>query len=392
MSRTFITRRTALALSAAAVLPRPALASGTVKIGLIAPMTGPFTSTGRMMAAGAKLFMAEKGASVAGKTVDLVIKDDTGNADVAKRIAQEMVVNEGVHILAGFGLTPIALAVAPIATQAKVAQVVMLAATPIVSERSPFIVRASFTTAQTTAPIADWSLQNNVKRVVTLVSDYAPGVDIETNYVTRFKAGGGQVLESIRVPLANRDFAPYLQRVADAKPDALFVFVPAGIGATLIKQYVERGLNRSGIRLLGEGSVTEDDIIGQMDDAALGMITSHHYSAAHDSPENKAFVAAFRKANNNARPNLTAVAAYDSMHLIYEALKKTGGDAAGEKVVAAMKGMAWVSPRGPISIDPETRDPIQNIYLRRVERVGGELYNIEFATIPNFKDPSRAKK
>ena len=387
-----ITRRSALAtVAAAAAFPRPALASGVVKVGLIAPMTGPFTSTGRVMAAGAKLYLDEKGDTVAGRKVELVVKDDTGNADTAKRIAQEMVVNGEAQILAGFGLTPIALAVAPIATQTKTAQVIMLAATPVITERSPFIVRASFTTAQTTVPIADWSLQNGVKRVVTLVSDYAPGHDIEVNYVNRFKAGGGQILESIRVPLANRDFAPFLQRVADAKPDALFVFVPAGVGAQLIKQYVERGLDKSGIRLLGEGSVTEDDIIGQMGDAALGMITSHHYSAAHDSPENKAFVAAYRKANDNARPNLTSVAAYDSMHLIFEALKKTGGDPAGEKLVEAMKGVAWISPRGPVSIDPETREPIQNIYLRKVERVGGELYNVEFHTIPNYKDPSKAK-
>ena len=389
-----ITRRHALIGTAAASLPIPAFAQAgePVRIGLIAPLTGPFTSTGRMMDLGSRLYMQLNGDTAGGRKVQLILKDDTGVADVTKRIAQDMVVNEKVDILTGFGLTPLALAVAPIATQAKVAQVIMLAATPVVTTTSPYIVRPSFTTGQTTQPMADWAFKSGIKSVVTLVSEYAPGIDTEVTFVNRFKEAGGTVVESIRVPLANRDFAPYLQRVADAKADAFFVFVPAGIGATLIKQYVERGLNKTGMKLIGEGSVTEDDILTQMDDNAVGMITSHHYSASHDSPENKAFVAAFKKAYDGKRPNLTAVAAYDAMHLIYEALKKTGGKADGDSVVAAMKGMAWVSPRGPISIDPETREVIQNIYIRRVEKVGGELYNTEFETIPNVKDPSKVKK
>ena len=389
-----ITRRHILTTTAAATLAWPAAAQTAtpLKIALIAPLTGPFTSTGRMMETGAKLYMQQKGDTVAGRRIELIIRDDAGNADATKRIAQEMVVNEKVEVLTGFGLTPLALATAPIATEAKIAQVIMLAATPIITERSPYIVRPSFTTAQTTVPMAEWALKNGIKSAVTLVSDYAPGHDIETNFVTRFKAGGGTIVESVRVPLANRDFAPFLQRAADAKPDALFVFVPAGVGAALIKQYTERGMNKSGIKLIGEGSVTEDDIIGQMDDSVLGMITSHHYSASHDSPENKAFVEAFKKANNGLRPNLTSVAAYDSMHVIYEALKKTGGKSDGDTLVGAMKGLAWISPRGPVSIDPETCEVIQNIYIRRVERVGGELYNTEFETIPNVKDPSKVKK
>ena len=389
-----ITRRHALVSAAAASLPLPALAQSgePVRIGLIAPMTGPFTSTGRMMDTGARLYMQLNGDTVAGRKVQLILKDDTGVADVTKRIAQEMVVNEKVDILTGFGLTPLALATAPIATQAKVAQVIMLAATPVVTTASPYIVRPSFTTGQTTEPMADWALKNGIKSAITLVSDYAPGVDTEVTFVNKFKAGGGAIVESIRVPLANRDFAPYLQKVADAKADALFVFVPAGIGATLLKQYVERGLNKTGMKLLGEGSVTEDDILTQMDDNVIGMITSHHYSAAHDSPENKAFVAAYKKAYDGKRPNLTACAAYDAMHLIYEALKKTGGKADGDSVVAAMKGMSWTSPRGPVSIDPETREVIQNIYIRRVEKKDGELWNTEFETVANVKDPSKVKK
>ena len=360
-------------------------AQETVKVAFIAPMTGPFTTTGKMMEAGVRLYMQQKGDTVAGKKIELIVRDDAGVADTTKRIAQEMIVNDKVHVLMGFGLTPLALATAPISAQAKVPQIVMMAATPIVTERSPFIVRPAFTTTQTTLPVADWALKNGIKKVVTLVSDFAPGVDTETTFVERFKAGGGGVAESIRVPLANRDFAPFLQRAADAKPDALFIFVPAGIGATQVKQFVERGLDKSGIKLIGEGSVTEDETLTQMGDAALGMITAHHYSANHDSPENKTFVEAFKKANNGQRPNVVAVHGYDGMHLVYEALKKTNGGTDGEALLAAMKGLAWISPRGPVSIDPATREIVQNIYVRKVEKVGGELYNVEFETIAPMK-------
>ena len=193
------------------------------------------------------------------------------------------------------------------------------------------------------------------------------------------------------MPLASPDFAPALQRVADAKPDALLGFVPAGVGPIFVRQFLERGLNKSGIKFIAEGSLTEDDIVNQIGDAALGLITAHHYSAAHNSPENKAFVADFKKANNGMRPNLMAVQAYDGMHLIYEALKKTNGATNGDALVAAMKGMSWISPRGPMTIDPDTREVVQNIYIRKVERVDGELYNVEFETIANFKDPSKVK-
>lgn len=360
-------------------------AQAPVRVGLIVPLTGPFTSTGRLMEQGARLYMAQAGDSVAGRKIELIVKDDTGVADVSKRLAQDLVIGDKVDVLAGFGLTPLALATAPVATQAKVPMIVMMAATPIVTERSPFIVRPAFTTRQTVAPLADWTLRANIRKVVTLVSDYAPGVDTELTFVERFKAGGGEVPATIRVPLADRDFSPHLQRVADLKPDAVFVFVPTGVGSALAKQYAERGLAKAGIRLIGEGSVTEDDSLAQMDDSVLGMVTSHHYSAAHDSPENKAFVAAFRAAYGT-RPNLVAVHGYDGMRLVYEALKATQGQSGGEGLVAAMKGMSWTSPRGPVSIDPQTREMVQNVYIRRVERRDGELWNVEFETIPNVRD------
>jgi branched-chain amino acid transport system substrate-binding protein len=373
-----------LALSGAA------MAQDTLKIGLILPMTGPFASTGRQIEAAAKLYMQQKGDTVAGKKIQLILKDDTGTADVTKRLAQELIVNDKIAVMAGFGLTPLALAPAPLATQAKVPEVVMAAATSTITEASPFIVRTSFTLPQATVPMADWAAQNGIKKVATLVSDYGPGIDAEKAFTAAFTAKGGQV-ENLRVPLANPDFSPFLQKVADAKPDALFVFVPSGIGSQFMKQFVERGLDKSGIKLIGPGDVTDDDLLNNMGDVALGAITTQHYSAAHDSPENKAFVEAFKKANNGMRPNFMAVGGYDGMHLIYEGLKKTNGEG-GQALVDAMKGMSWTSPRGPVSIDPQTRDIVQNIYVRKVERKDGELYNVEFATIPNVKDPVKAAK
>ncbi|HEY5861574.1 MAG TPA: ABC transporter substrate-binding protein [Casimicrobiaceae bacterium] len=383
-------RRTLLRTAAlVALAPGLALAqSDVVKIGLILPLTGPFASTGRQIEAAARLYMAQNGATVAGKKIELIVKDDTGTPDIAKRIAQELV-NDKVAVLAGFGLTPIAMAVAPIATQAKVPEVVMAAGSSMITEASPYIARTSFTVAQSAAPMAEWATKNGIKKVVTIVSDYAPGLDAEKAFTEPFVKAGGKV-ENVRVPLRNPDFAPFLQRAADEKPDALFVFVPSGAGSQLMKQYSERGLDKSGIKLIGPGDMTDDDILNDMGDVALGTITTQFYSAAHPSPENKAYVEAFKKANKGMRPNFMSVGGYDGMHLIYEALKKTNGNTDGDALIAAMKGMSWTSPRGPISIDPATRDIVQNIYVRKVERVGGELYNVEFATIPNVKDPVKA--
>ncbi|MCA0304158.1 MAG: ABC transporter substrate-binding protein [Proteobacteria bacterium] len=385
--------RRELLLAVAVGLAAPAAhAQETVKIGLILPMTGQQASTGKQVDAAVKLFLAQKGNMVAGKKIEVILKDDTGVPDVAKRLAQELVVNDKVAILAGFGLTPIALAVAPIATQAKVPEVVMAAGTSSITEASPFVVRTAFTLAQSSVPMAEWSIKNGIKKVVTLVSDFGPGIDAEKSFTEKFKADGGTVIESLRVPLRSPDFSPVLQKAADAKPDALFVFVPSGAGAQFVKQFVERGLDKTGIKLIATGDVTDDDQLNGMGDVVIGVINAHNYSANHDSAMNKAYVEAFRKANNGLRPNFMSVGGWDGMNLIYEALKKTNGATDGEKLVAAMKGMAWESPRGPISIDPETRDIVQNIYIRKVEKVGGELYNVEFATIPNVKDPVKAAK
>jgi len=376
----------------AAAFALSAAAQAQVKIGLIVPMTGQQASTGKQISAAAKLYMQQHGDTVAGKKIELIVKDDGAVPDNTKRIAQELIVNDKVAFIAGFGVTPAALAAAPLATQAKVPEIVMAAGTSIITERSPYIARTSFTLAQSSVIIADWAAKNGIQKVVTLVSDYAPGADAQNSFKEQFAKAGGTVLEELKVPLANPDFAPFLQRARDAKPDAIFVFVPSGQGGTFAKQYAERGLDKAGIKLIGPGDVTDDDLLNGMGDAVLGAVTAHLYSAAHPSSANKAFVAAFKAANNGMRPNFMAVGGYDGMHLIYEALKKTGGSTDGDALIGAMKGMAWESPRGPISIDPETRDIVQNIYIRKVENVGGELYNVEFATFNAVKDPVKAAK
>lgn len=360
------------------------------KIGLILPMSGPFASTGKQLESAARLYVEQHGSVVSGQKITLIVKDDTGSPEVTKRIAQELVVNDKVKVLAGFGLTPLAMATAPIATQSKTPMVVMAAATSVVTEASPFIVRTSFTVPQVVTVLADWASKNGIKRVVSLVTDYAPGIDSEKYFNQRFMANGGQVIEVLRVPLRSPDFAPFLQRVKDAKPDALFTFVPAGVGSVLLKQFAERGLDKSGIRLIAEGSVTDDDILNNMGDVALGVVTAHHYSAAHKSVVNKKFVEAFEKANNGLRPNFMAVGAYDGMRVIYEAIKATKG-LGGESLLNAMKGQIFESPRGPMYVDVQTRDVVHNMYIRKVERINGQLWNQEAEVITDVKDSGKSK-
>jgi len=390
MFRSTIT--TGVAAAAFGLVAVSAQAQGTVKIGALLPMTGPQQSTGVQITAAMRLYMAQHGDTVAGKKIQVIVKDDGAIADNSKRLAQELIVNDKVNFVVGFGVTPTAFAVAPLATEAKIPQIVMAAGTSSITERSPYVVRTSFTLAQSCVIMADWALKNGIKKVVSMVSDFAPGIDSENFFKESFLKGGGQIPEFIRTPLANPDFAPFLQRARDAKPDAVFIFVPAGQGAIFVRQFLERGLDKAGIRIIGPGDVTDDDVLNGMGDQVIGTVTAHTYSAYHPSAMNKDYVAAMRKANNNMRPNFMSVGGYDGMHLIYEALKKTNGATGGDGLVAAMKGMAWESPRGPISIDPETRDIIQNIYMRKVEKVEGELYNVEFETFPNVKDPGKIKK
>jgi branched-chain amino acid transport system substrate-binding protein len=369
-----------------------ASAAEPVKIALVLPLTGPFADAiGRQVLTGAQLYMKEHGDTIAGRKIELLIKDDTGAPEITKRIVQEAIVSDHADILAGFGLTPLALTAAPVATQAKVPMIVMAAATSSITEQSPFIVRTSFTLPQVTAPIADWAAANAIHTVATLVSDYGPGIDAENTFKERFTRAGGEIVGSIRAPLRNPEFAPYLQRVKDLSPDAVFLFVPNGQNGQLMRQLAEREFDKAGIKVIATGDVVDDGAINAIGDVALGMITSHHYSVAHDSPENKAFVAAF-KTMAGMRPNMMGVGGYDGMALIYAALQKTGGVADGPALVEAMKGMSWQSPRGPVQIDPQTRDIIQDVYLRKVEKRDGELYNVEFFKIGAVKDPGKAAK
>jgi branched-chain amino acid transport system substrate-binding protein len=370
-------------------LGRPAMAEDMIKVGVVLPLTGPFTSTGRQILSGAQLYLQRNGDEVAGKKIKLIVRDDANAADQTKRLTQELIVNEKVSVLAGYGLTPLAFTAAPIATTAQMPMVVMGAATSSVTEKSPFIVRTSFPQGASPYILAAWMARNGIKTAATLVSDFAPGYDSEAVFSSVFQAAGGKVLDKIRVPLQSPDFAPFLQKARDVGPEALFVFVPAGQAATMFRQFVERGLDKSGIRLFGAGDVTDDDVLNSIGDAAIGTVTAHQYSAHHKSPANTAFREEFQKLAGT-RPNFFAVGGYDGMHLIKAALEKTSGDATGVALVEAMKGMAWDSPRGPISIDPATRDIVQDIYIRKVEKIDGQLWNVEFETFQQVKDPVKA--
>ncbi len=376
----------------AAGLTTHALAADPVKIGLELPLSGPFAAYGKQIEHGVRLYLAQNGDTVAGRKIELIVKDDgPGTAgDVSKRVAQELVVKDKVDILAGFGLTPSALAVASVATEAKKPMVVMNAATSIITEKSPYIVRTSHTLPQATAPIAQWAAKNGVKKVYTLVADFGPGHDAEAQFKKTFTAAGGQVIGEVRVPVKNPDFAPYLQKIKDAKPDAVFLFIPPGAETiAFMKGFVDRGLAKDGIKIVATGDLTDEDILDAVGDSALGIISSWHYSEAHNSPENKAYVAAYQKAYPKDRPNFMSVAGYDGMALIAQVLKKTNGDTDPEKFVAAAKGLSWTSPRGKITIDPATRDIVQTMYIRKVEKVNGKLQSVEFDNVGEVKDPGK---
>jgi branched-chain amino acid transport system substrate-binding protein len=374
-----------LAAAVAALGGGTALAQDTIKIGIVIPMTGTSGAVGREIAGATKLYMTQHGDTVAGKKIELIIRDDASVPDNAKRIAQEMIVNDKVSFLAA-GLTPSAMAMAPVATEGKVPTVVMVSGTSVVTDRSPYYVRTSFTLGQQSGIIADWAIKNGSKKAVSILSDWAPGAEAGKVFEASFTKGGGQVLDTLKVPLANPDFSPFLQRAHDLQPDTLFVFVPAGQAGTFARQFAERGLDKSGIKLVGPGDITDDDDLPTTGDSLLGVVTAGIYSAAHPSQLNKDYAAAYQKATGH-RANFISVGGYDGMNLIYEALKKTGGNTDADAVIGAMKGMQWESPRGTISIDPRTRDIVQNVYIRKVQNVGGEPWAIEFETFPAVKDP-----
>lgn len=381
-------------LAALAMAAITAGAQEPLKIGLVAPFSGTAADYGKQMEAGMRAYLKIHGDTVAGRKIEILVRDTTGpNPEIAKRHAQELVSRDKVDFLAGFGFTPEALAAAPVATESKTPMIVMNAASSVVTTRSPYIARFSMTLPQVSAPMATWAAKNGIKRVYTLVADYAPGIDSETAFKTAFTAAGGEVIDSVRVPLRNPEFAPYVQRIKDAKPEAVFMFVPAGEqSVAFMKAFEERGLAKAGIKVIATGDLTDDNVLMAMGEPALGVITSHHYSAHHDSAENRAFVKAFKEvAKGLPRPNFMGVGGYDGMAAMAETVKKLNakGKVDGDKAMEVLKTLKLTSPRGPISIDPATRDIVQTVYIRRVEKVGGELYNVEFDKFPDVKDPGK---
>lgn len=383
----------ALALCAGLHMPLASAADAEpIRIGLVLDLSGPFTEYGLQMQAGIKAFMKQHGDKVAGRPIELFIRDTTGpHPDVGKRVAQELITRENVDIIAGFGFSNVALAVAPMATQSKTPMVIMNAGASPITNASPYIVRTSFTLGQASSVLGKWAASNDIKNVMMIIADYAPGIDAEENFVKSYKAAGGEILGGVRVPISNRDFAPYLQRVKDEKPDAVFVFLPSGEPIiSFMKGYQERGLEADGVKAIAAFGA-DDGELPALGKSALGLISSQIYTPSHDSDKNRQFVQDFKEFDKHGlTPNFISVGAYDGMAAIYAAVEKLNGDVSdGAKVVEAMKGWSHESPRGPISIDPETRDIIQNIYLRRVEEVDGKLINIEFDKVENVKDPGK---
>ena len=368
-----------------------AQAADTIKVGVLVPLTGTFADSARQITNGIKTYMKMHGDTVAGKKIELVVKDVTGPApDVAKRLAMDLVVKDKVDFIAGFSLTPNALAVAPVATQAKTPMIIMNAATSIITTKSPYVARLSCTLAQITEPLAQYAHKTGIRKAVTVVTDYGPGHDSERAFKRAFTALGGEVTGELRMPLKSPDFSPFVRRIKDGKPEAIYLFTPAGEAAIgFLKAFYENGLDKAGIKLLTTGDVLDDGVIQALGDKALGVITTTNYSVTHKSPENQAYLAAYRQIDPKTQPNGHAMGGYDGMAAIYAVVKQLNGNVDGDKAMQVLKGLKLTSPRGPIQIDPETRDIIQNVYVSEVKKVNGRLHSYEFQTYPAVKDTGK---
>jgi branched-chain amino acid transport system substrate-binding protein len=364
-------------------------AQGTVKIGVILPYSGQFADGATQLDNAIKLYVKQHGDTVAGKKLEFIRKDTGGIApDVAKRLAQELIVRDKVDILAGFLLTPNALAAGDISAEAKKFMVVMNAATSIITTKSPYMVRTSLTTPQLNGSLGTWAYKAGIRKVYTMVSDFGPGIDAEGAFIRAFKEAGGEIVGSVKMPVANPDFSAFVQRAKDLNPESIYIWVPGGAQPPALgKAMAERGIDPQKVKVLGQGEVTDDQALKSMGDAALGIITAFHYDPNHKSAMNEKFVKDYAAEYGGRNPDFFSAGGWDGMHAIYETLKKTNGDTDGEKLIGAVKGMAWESPRGPISIDPETRDIIQTVYIRRVEKVDGKIVNVEFDKVEKVKDP-----
>lgn len=382
----------ALLACASAFASTAVQAQEPLRIGMIASYSGPYADYGRQFDAGVNLWLKQHDGKIAGRPVQIIKKDVPGaGPDAAKRYAQELVVRDKVDLLTGLDFSPNAYAVAPVATQAKLPTLVMNASSSAITNSSPYIARLSFTVQQVSAPMATWMLKNGVKEALVVVADYASGTDAYTAFKEAFEAGGGKVVGEIRTPMANPDFSAYVQRIKDMKPESVFFFFPSGVmPPAFLKSWKERGLDEDGIKLFATGEATDDSYLEATGDVALGLTTSHHYSYGHPSDKNKAFVQAFEaEYGTSLRPSYFAVTAYDAMEAFNQALTKTGGDTDGDKVMAALKGLTFESPRGPVEIDPDTKDIVQTVYIRKVEKVDGKLVNVEFDAFEKVKDPAK---
>lgn len=390
-----MTKRTLLAAAVLACVAGAAQAQDALKIGLIGTYSGPYADYGRQFDAGVALYLKEHGNKIAGRPVEIIKKDTAGPApDASKRIAQELVVRDKVQILTGLDFSPNAYAVAAVATQAKIPTVVMNASSSSITTSSPYVARLSFTVQQVSDPMARWMLRNGTKEAYVVVADYASGTDSLTAFKKAFEGGGGKVVGELRTPMNNPDFSAYVQRIKDAKPQSVFFFFPSGVmPPAFLKVWKERGMDEAGIKLYATGEATDDSYLDATGDVALGLVTSHHYSYAHPSAKNQKFVKDFQaQFGTGLRPSYFAVTAYDAMAAIDLALKKTGGDTSGDKVMDALKGLAFESPRGPIEIDAATRDIVQTVYIRKTEKVNGKLVNVEFDKFDRVKDPAKEAK
>jgi branched-chain amino acid transport system substrate-binding protein len=380
---------------AAAFAASAASAQQTVKIGMPLTLSGQFADAANQMLNGAKTYMKMHGDTVAGRKIELITKDVGGPApDVAKRLSQELVVRDQVDILAGYVLTPNAMAGGDVSAEAKKFMVVMNAATSVVITKSPYMIRTSVTLPQVMETFGTWAAtKGGIKQSYTMVTDYGPGHDSENAFQTAFKAAGGTIVGSVRFPVANPDFSAFVQRAKDIAPESIFIFIPGGAQpAALGKAFAERGIDLKKTRVLGSGETTAEAALKSMGDNALGIITAWHYDYMSKAPLNQKFVKEYQGVANGRNPDFFSIGGYDGMHAIYEALKKTGGKTDAQALVDAAKGLKWESPRGPMMIDPETRDVVQNVYIRRVEKVGGELVNVPFDTIPMVKDPAGERR
>ena len=369
-------------------------AEETIKIGIIAAYSGQFADTAQQIDNGIRLYMKEHGDTVAGRKIEIIRRDSGGpNPDVSKRLAQELIVRDKVDILAGFTTSPEALAAADVSAASQKLMVSMNGTASVLTTKSPYVVRTSFTLPQVAQALGLWAAtKGGIKKAYTMVTDFGPGIDGEQYFQRGFKQAGGEIIGSVRTPLANPDFSPFVQRIKDANPESIFVFVPGGSQpAALGKAFADRGVDPNKVKIMSSGEAVDETAIKSLGELAIGRLSAQHYDFNHQSPKNQAFVKAYN-AEFKRNPDFFSVGGYDGMHLIYEALKKTGGKADGESLAKAAKGMQWESPRGPMLIDLDTGDVVQTVYIRRVEKVGDKIVNVDIDKVENVKDPVKANQ